>query len=505
MEKISTQGMRFVDEYGRERIFRGINLIDKKPHLGKKVIFKYPVDDAYLQRCQSLGFNLIRLGALWDVFEPQPGQYNEEFLDELGEILDRCAKYGIYVFLDVHQDVWGEAANKGGSGAPAWATLTDGYKVKNTRFVWSEGYFFRKAVWAAFDNFWGNAPVQGKGLQDWYADLWRHLAARFKDKPALLGYEPMNEPFSGRLGGKTFRRLIASLVKVVLTDKRVKIGKLLHDARKNPNHVLDQINGDVLLDIAAVCAPLTRDFDENRYNPFLNKITSAIREIDPGHTVFVGDSYWSNIGIPCFGGPIAPGGARESNQCFTPHAYDFTVDTPAYEFANNDRVGGIFAEHRRAQERINAPVIVGEWGGGGEGTNWYPHISSLLDLFEKNKWSNTYFFYLEDAEEMAYRNKVEVGKQDLFEIPLASEVLSRPFPMAVGGEIERYHYDETGRTFELVFTQSEVCSAPTEVFLPSAPKEVQVSGGEHEVEPYGGGFCIKWQTVPGVHSLNVRI
>ena len=503
MNKISTQNMSFVDEHGRERIFRGINLVDKKPHMGKKVTFKYPVDDAYLRRCQSLGFNLIRLGVLWEVLEPRPGQYNEKFIGELSEIIDRCGKYGIYVFLDIHQDVYSEFANLGGTGAPEWATLTDGHKVKNTRFVWSEGYYFRRAVWAAFNNFWNNAPVEGKGLQDWYADMLRHLAARFRDKPAFFGYDIMNEPFGDKRCGYTIKKLVASVVKVVLTDKRVKIGNILRCAKKG--RIFDAFSGDVVLKATAACEPAVREFENKYYTPFLNKMTVAIREIDPVHTVFSAHSYWTNAGVPCSAGPIAPGGKREKNQCFTPHAYDFTVDTPAYEFANNDIVRGLFAGQRQAQERLNVPVVVGEWGGGGDGVNWYPHISYLLDLFEKYKWSNTYYFYLEDAEEMAYRNKKDVGKIDLFEIPLADTVLNRPFPMAVCGEIDGYHYDEAGRTFTLQYTQTEPCAEPTEVFLPSEPLDITVSGGEYELTPYGGAYCLKWRTGPGSHSLIVRI
>jgi endoglycosylceramidase len=505
MNTISINGTRFVDEYGRERIFRGVNLIDKKPHLGTKTAFKYPVDDAYLQRCQSLGFNLIRLGVLWDVLEPQPGQYNEAILDELCAILDRCAKYGIYVFFDVHQDVYSEAANQGGSGAPAWATLTDGYKVKNTKFVWSEGYYMRKAVWAAFDNFWVNAPVHGKGLQDWYAALWQHLATRFKDKPALLGYNIMNEPFPGRDGGRVFRRIIASLVKVSLTDKRIKLGRLLRDALKDPSHALDQYTAEVLQKITAPCEPLLRRFDETRYTPFLQKITAAIRAVDPDHTVIYDQCYWNNFYIPCAAGPIIAGDGHEENQCFSPHAYDFTVDTPAYEFANNNRTAGMFAEALRTQKRLQVPVIVGEWGGGGEGTNWYPHIDFLLDYFEQHKWSNTYFFYLEDAEEMAYRNKQEVGKKDLFEIPLPGTVLNRPFPVAVTGEIDRFHYSVKAKSFTLKYTQTVETAVQTEIFLPTAPQKVTASGGSTELTAAGEGFLLLWATTVGVHEITVEL
>ena len=505
MDKITAQGKKFVDQHGRERIFRGINVVDKKPHRGTKTTFKYPVDDDYLRRCQSLGFNMIRLGALWDVIEPAPGQYNSAFLDELERIIDRCGKYGIYVFFDIHQDVHSEYANLGGSGAPEWAALTDGYKVKNTQFVWAEGYFFRKAVWAAFKNFWDNAPVQGKGLQDWYADMLQELARRFADKPAFFGYDFMNEPFGDKKCAQTFSRLIANLVKVVLFDKRVKICALLRCLLKSPDRIFEILGGDILLEIMKGGEESVRDFDLNRYTPFLNKMTAAVREIDRNHMVFVDHCYYSNAGVPCNAGPIIHNGEREKNQCFTPHAYDFTVDSPAYENANNDIVRAFFEQLRRSQERLDIPVIVGEWGGGGEGTKWYPHISFLLDLFEKFKWSNTYYFYLEDAEELAYRNKEDVGKEDLFDIPLVDTVLNRPFPMAVCGDISAFHYDETARTFQLRYTQDMDFDAPTVIFLPHAPKSVEVSSGVYELAAHGKGFVIRWTTGIGEHFCDVKI
>ena len=52
--------------------------------------------------------------------------------------------------------------------------------------------------------------------------MWKHVAERFKNHPALFGFDLMNEPFPGTDGGKVFRKLIMSIAKTVLTDKRCK-------------------------------------------------------------------------------------------------------------------------------------------------------------------------------------------------------------------------------------------------------------------------------------------
>ena len=101
------------------------------------------------------------------------------------------------------------------------------------------------------------------------------------------------------------------------------------------------------------------------------------------------------MGIPCCNTPVTVNGEREPMQVFAPHAYDLMVDTPAYKYASNDRVGGIFAEHRRSQERMNVPVIVGEWGSFGDETDdWLPHIQHLFEVFEGYHWSHTYWAYI---------------------------------------------------------------------------------------------------------------
>jgi len=71
--------------------------------------------------------------------------------------------------------------------------------------------------------------------------------------------------------------------------------------------------------------------------------------------------------------------------------------------------------------------------------------------------------------------------------------------------IESYHYNEAARVFDLKYEQAKSCSAPTEVFLPSSPAEIKVSGGEYELAEYGDGYCLKWKTESGNHTLKVQI
>ena len=226
MERIVTEKRSFVDEYGRERIFYGVNIVDKRKN-SEDNKFGFNIDDKLLDEMTSRGLNLIRLGTTWSMIEPEPGSYNDEYLDDMYRIFDLCAAHGVYILFDMHQDLYSPRCY--GDGAPDWATITDQYDPKEPKLVWAAGYFWGKATQRAFDNFWNNREYNGKGLIDYFAAMWQHVAARFADHPALFGFDMLNEPFLGSDGGKLFKKLISTAVGTVIGDKRVKCFKLIGD------------------------------------------------------------------------------------------------------------------------------------------------------------------------------------------------------------------------------------------------------------------------------------
>ena len=233
MEKILTQGKSFVDEYGRERIFNGVNLCDKGwPDEDGNLCNVYEYDEKMYLTLAERGFNIVRLGITWAAVEPQPGMYNEKYIEAVRKMLDKFHEYGIYVYLDMHQDLFSNYCYQWGDGAPEWACMMNGKKQKKIKVVWAEGYFWDKGIHKAFDRFWSNSPYEGKGLLDYFADMWKYVATKLGDHPALFGFDMFNEPFMGKDGGKIFRQLIKGLVKTTLTDKRIDRCKLVKDAVK---------------------------------------------------------------------------------------------------------------------------------------------------------------------------------------------------------------------------------------------------------------------------------
>ena len=205
---ISVNSQKFIAPDGRQIVLTGINYISKDPRE------KYMRKDSpeVFEKFKNWGFNCIRLGIIWAGLEPEPGKYNEEYLAEIDKRIQWAADNGIYVFLDMHQDLYG---SKFSDGAPEWATLDEG-KPHVTGDIWSDSYLISPAVQTAFDNFWNNTPSSdGIGLQDHYANLWKYIAKRYANNTTVIGYDIMNEPFIGTSANNILPLLLTAYAKLM--------------------------------------------------------------------------------------------------------------------------------------------------------------------------------------------------------------------------------------------------------------------------------------------------
>lgn len=490
MNKITTLEKSFIDEYGRQRIFNGMNVCDKGAFNGADRDFVYKWEDERVVRFQQLGMNVIRLGVTWEAIEPLPGLYNEAYLEALANIFDKCANHGIYVYIDMHQDLYAGFGDGPGDGAPKWACLTDKHQYKKPRFIWGESYLRSKAVHTAFDNFWNNKPINGKGIQEYYRDMWQHVVVRFKGHPALLGFDLMNEPFIGSASKQAFKSIFCSAIKTTLTDRRIPKKQLLKRVliKAERIHALDFFTPGVIQTILAGTLPVVKQFEEGPYTRFLTDTASSVREITPDGIFFLEHCIFANSGIPASIRPLETNGKREPNQAFAPHAYDLMVDTPYYKYANNERVAAIFAQRKAEQDStMNMPVLVGEWGGNAEGTEWLPHVEFLLSLFDSYQWSHTYWCYYDG----------------ILDAPLMG-VLCRPYPQAVTGNIISYAHDRDNNTFTLTYRQEKPYDAPTEIYAHQPIASVETDG-TFTIKPLDEtASIINITTDIGLHTITVR-
>ncbi len=158
--------------------------------------FMTDADFAFLKEC---GVNLIRVPFNYRLFleDENPGVWKEEGFRYLDRLLGFCRKYQIFLMPDLHTAPGGQN--------PDWHS-------DNTTGIpqfWHFGLF-----------------------QDQMVELWKRIAARYRDETYLLGYDLLNEPF--------------------LMPKR-----------------------------------------EGKLNRFFEKVTRAIREVDENHIIFIEGDFFS--------------------------------------------------------------------------------------------------------------------------------------------------------------------------------------------------------------------
>jgi endoglycosylceramidase len=191
---LSQTGRWITDSSGRVVILHGLNQVYKVPPYEPSADGFGDDDAAFLA---ANGFDAMRVGVIWAAVEPQPGEYDDAYLDSVAATVRTLAAHGIVSLLDFHQDLYNEQFQ--GEGAPSWAVQDGG--LPNPQLGFPGNYLANPAEWHAWDAFWADSPApDGVGLQEHYARTWAHVAARFAGDPAVAGYEVMNEPWPGSLG-----------------------------------------------------------------------------------------------------------------------------------------------------------------------------------------------------------------------------------------------------------------------------------------------------------------
>ena len=164
----------------------------------------------------SLGFDVVRLGIIWKGLEPGTAPINDPsdlharetlghsgagqfdakvfnaYVDRLEATVPSWPATGSTPCIDMHQDVYNEVF--GGEGAPDWAVCTDGITPRPQHNVqnWSVNYTGPGCVP-------GVRPLLGqrRGREPTgdFDSVWTRVAARFRNNPWVIGYDPFNEPY----------------------------------------------------------------------------------------------------------------------------------------------------------------------------------------------------------------------------------------------------------------------------------------------------------------------
>ena len=459
MEQFYCDGMKIRDSVGRERIFRGINICWKVPHISAEKVLELVESEKFLNFIETtdkkLGVNIIRLGVTWAPFEEEEGKYNDELIDAFKKYIQLLGERGIYVMLDMHQDLFAHCLCKFGDGAPKWA-VANCKKQQHPFAVWAEGYFYMHSVQNAFNDFWNDR----NGVQTKFVNMWSHLKERLSDCDNIIGYDYFNEPFIHANGRKVFLSLLENVTKIVFRkdidyEKYYDDGKEKKDFARMALKIASIIKSPAGLkklftvmdskeNFASAVSGLekyTEPFNKEYYQPFFDRMSREVGCEDKFN--FFEHNYYSNLGIPF---EIS----TKANDIYSPHAYDIFIDSPLYnKYSSNNRISFILDAIRENQLKMNVPVLFGEWGGGAPGSDWIKHIDFIMGEFEKYHWSSIYWGY-------------HIKNKQL------EKVFNRPYPVAVCGDITKIHTDSEKRIFTLEWQCSRDFGEDvmTEVYVP---------------------------------------
>lgn len=227
------EGEWFKDGYGRYVLFRGVNL-DSEAKIGPLYLplkinsyADFNSESNRVAPCldalQSLGFNVVRLVVMWKALEPSPeSRPSEAYLRALESFVESLYRRGLFVFIDFHQDIASD--RYGGDGFPDWALFVDGrHPLRGRPPGPSSNWYFRyEDVWPPFNSwldphwpwevplnrvvrktqrsFWENScdnvlwHLKGYPTQSAFVHAVGQVASLWKTNPAVIGYEPFNEP-----------------------------------------------------------------------------------------------------------------------------------------------------------------------------------------------------------------------------------------------------------------------------------------------------------------------
>ena len=118
------------------------------------------ITEADLDTIKAMGMNMVRVPFYWMEIMYNDGTIKPHGFDQLDWVISECSNRDMYVILDLH-------------GAPGGLNgfITSGQAVTN--------------------DLWTDATSQQMTI-----DIWKALANRYKNNPAVAGYDLMNEPLS---------------------------------------------------------------------------------------------------------------------------------------------------------------------------------------------------------------------------------------------------------------------------------------------------------------------
>ena len=401
---VDPETQRLVDSVGREVLIHGTNIVIKEfPwHPKTKGFAQDTFSEEDMKFMKSLGLNGVRLGMMWPGLVPKKGKFNETYLKIMVDLVTKAEEYGIYILLDMHQDVMSHRFCV--EGFPDWTIdpeiaksfpfpLHEPYKLDPTtnlpssadcsRFPWAT-YYLTEAVGQSFENLYTNVS----GLRDEWAKFWVKTAQTFKSHTNVMGYELLNEPWAGNV-------------------------------YRNPALLLPTVA------------------DKRNLAPAYDALAKAIRAVDDKHCIFFEPVTWDDFGV---GFKKVPGGDAYQNRSVL--SYHFYIPPDFNANLNFDvRIHDL--------EKLKC---------GGMLTEFATHTeSSAEEMFKVMRDADLTFQSWLGWE--YYGSKRTTSQSPIARIYNTS----RTYPQAVAGHVLDLNFDHNTNHFRVMYQISEKCRSYTTV------------------------------------------
>jgi len=220
---LDSDGTHLRDDRGRIALLHGVNarvegVFDVTFSDGRTPVEEVPPLTAEdCRRMRALGFDHLRLPINWSGVEPTRDVYDEAYLMRVDAAIQCAADAGLLVVVDLHQDAYSKEI--GEDGAPLWAIVPPPDMLLEGPLTDLGQRRSSAQVTRALDSFF--AAGDPHGLQAEFIAMLEHVARRWADHPAVIGFEIFNEPTVGFALVDAFNIAAAAAVRAAAPAKLV--------------------------------------------------------------------------------------------------------------------------------------------------------------------------------------------------------------------------------------------------------------------------------------------
>ncbi len=186
------QGPYFRDSQGGVVFLRGVNVAGNS----KVPPFTGITSKSELEKLPALGVNTLRLLFTWEAFEPEKGEYSEDYLAYYQRVVRWADQLNLYVIVDFHQDAYSRYSLEGcGEGFPPWALTPEVQPAVPDNGESCSSWGIQMILDASLATTWSHFHSDKYGAKGAYLDMVEKVAKEMAAFDNIIGYELINEPW----------------------------------------------------------------------------------------------------------------------------------------------------------------------------------------------------------------------------------------------------------------------------------------------------------------------